>query len=581
MSGGSVHTGTHPHGNRRFGRVAVIIIASALALTGIGLETANAVPPRATTAHAAAVPAKLPPPPCNTPKGATEPVCSTPEAQDQVDTLAGTLAYWQANPTKFARSHPGPLDIADYDIAPLWEEGIDGSGTTVAVIEGWDDANIDTVMSTFDTRYDLPPADITTIYPDGPLPATCPPGMVALGSYGSCVAWAGELTLDVESVHLFAPYAKIVISATPADSEITDDQADQVAPPEMMKALEVIGGQHLANVISISDGTGETTYTYGDSELKAQNAGELAAAADGVPVLVATGDCGVVQNLAVASSQCGDTSTTPDTAAWDDSPWITAVGGSVPQVNTSTGAITGPDVLWPSSGAGYSSVYPRPGYQDAVARASGATMRSVPDITMDSHDGTSEAAPSFAGVLALATQLNGGQDIGPINQALYQIGPRGAAAGITDITSGNESIKLPSTGTTVAGFTAGPGFDVASGWGTVDAAAFAPALDLAARQDSLVARFQAAAELRGMEHVQLTPSVLSSGADAYMLAGNFLPMHPVQLSVDGQPVATLTANELGDVTYMFDPAALGLSAGRHTVTLTSMLLTETGSFRSS
>ncbi len=49
--------------------------------------------------------------------------------------------------------------------------------------------------------------------------------MVVLGSYGSCDAWVGELRLDVLTVHLIAAYAKIVISATPADSEITDDPA--------------------------------------------------------------------------------------------------------------------------------------------------------------------------------------------------------------------------------------------------------------------------------------------------------------------------------------------------------------------
>jgi subtilase family serine protease len=496
-----------------------------------------------------------------------------------VNTLTATLSDWQANYASFSRSHPGPLDILDYDIAPLWKEGIDGSGTTVAVIEGWDDPDIASVMASFDSKYDLPSADITTIYPNGPLPSACPAGMVALGSYGSCSAWAGELTLDVESVHLFAPYAKIVISATPADSEISDDAADQVAPPEMMKALETIGNQHLANVISISDGTGETTYTYGDSELKAQNIGELTAAADGVPVLVATGDCGVVQNLAVASSQCGTTSTTPDTAAWDDSPWITAVGGSVPDVS-STGQVLGPDTLWPSSGAGYSSVYTKPGYQDAVARSSGAVMRSVPDITMDSHDGTSEAAPSFAGVLALATQLNGGNDIGPINPALYQMGPQGAKAGLVDITSGNDSAKL-SSGATVAGFSAGPGFDVASGWGTVDAAKFAPALDVATRGDNYLARAQAESQIQALQRIHLTPSVVPSGSDTYLLAGNFLPMHPVQLSIDGKTVATLTANELGDVTSMIDPATLGLAPGVHTVALSSLLLNETGTFRSS
>jgi subtilase family serine protease len=557
----------------------LIAVAATITLLGFGggiaatQSGASASP--AQTAHATLTEDQLPPPPCHTPPGSTTPVCNTQTAQDQVNTLMGTLSYWQANYPAFATSHPGPLDIIDYDIAPLWEEGIDGSGTTVAVIEGWNDPDIGSVMASFDSRFDLPPADITTIYPNGPLPATCPAGMVALGSYGSCSAWAGELTLDVESVHMMAPYAKIVISATPADSEVTDDAADQVAPPEMMKALEVIGDQHLANVISISDGTGETTYTYGDSELKAQNVGELTAAADGVPVLVATGDCGVVQNLAVASSQCGDTSTTPDTAAWDDSPWITAVGGSVPDVS-STGQVLGPDTLWPDSGAGYSSVYATPGYQEAVAAKTGADMRSVPDITMDSHDGTSEAAPSFAGVLALATQLNGDRDIGPINPALYSIGPEGAKAGIVDITSGNDSATLRSTGATVAGFSAGPGFDVASGWGTVDAAKFAPALDIATRASSYLARAQAAGQLAQLEHIHL----VANGPDKYLLAGNFLPTHPVTLSIDGNAVATLTANELGDVTYMIDPTALGLSSGVHTVSLSSMLITETGTFSS-
>ena len=110
----------------------------------------------------------------------------------------------------------------------------------------------------------------------------------------------------------------------------------QVAPPEMMKALERIASGHLANVISISDGTGEVTYSRGAPEITAQDPAELAAAAAGIPVLVATGDCGVVQNLAVANGQCEDTSAGPDTAAWDDSPWVTGVGGSVPNLTPPT-----------------------------------------------------------------------------------------------------------------------------------------------------------------------------------------------------------------------------------------------------
>jgi len=42
-------------------------------------------------------------------------------------------------------------------------------------------------------------------------------------------------------------------------------------------------------------------------------------------------------------------------------------------------------------------------------------MRSVPDTTMNSRDGTSQSAPMFAGLLALATQIHGG-NLGPVNE---------------------------------------------------------------------------------------------------------------------------------------------------------------------
>lgn len=103
------------------------------------------------------------------------------------------------------------------------------------------------------------------------LPATWPPGMVRLGSYGSCQGWAGELELDVLAVHMMAPYARILVTVAPPDSEITDDAASNVAPPEFMEAVEYLGVHHLANVISISDGTAESTYSRGFDEIHAQD----------------------------------------------------------------------------------------------------------------------------------------------------------------------------------------------------------------------------------------------------------------------------------------------------------------------
>jgi subtilase family serine protease len=440
----------------------------------------------------------------------------------------------------------------------------------------------------FDKPLGLPNPQIQTIFPSGPLPKKCPHGMVILGGYGSCQAWAqGELPLDVVAAHLMAPYAKIVISATPADSQETDDPASNVAPPEMMHALEYITANHLANVISISDGTGETTYTSGPAEITSQNPGELTAAAGGIPVLVATGDCGVVQNLAIANAQCNNTSTGPDTAAWDDSSWVTAVGGSVPNLN-STGQKVGPDPVWHpgngifSEGAGYSSVFARPSFQNGVANITNSAMRSVPDITMDASDGTSEAAPMFNGILALATQLNHG-NVGPINPVLYKVlGPAGARAGIADVVKGDNSVVVGGK-VTVPGFHATKGFDVATGWGTIDAAKFVPALVAAVRaaHENGGARAQARAQLGALEHsTKLSLTNIPKGGQSYLLGTGFLPLHPVTFSIDGKTVATLTANTLGDVTYMINPSMLGLSAGKHTAQLSGMLLTTTNSFSS-
>ena len=108
---------------------------------------------------------------------------------------------------------------------------------------------------------------------------------------------------------------------------------------------------------------------------------------------------------------------------------------------------------------------------------------------MDASDGTSEATPLLAGVLALATQLNHGKNVGPINPVLYSVlGPAGLKDGIADVVSGNNTV-IRNGKVVVRGFTAAKGFDVASGWGTIRANTFAPALvraTQAAHQDAAV-----------------------------------------------------------------------------------------------
>ncbi len=510
-----------------------------------------------------------------------------PGTSGQVKRLEAALAFMTSQYPSLADFTPGPQDIFDYGIGNLWRHGIDGAGTTIALLEGWDFPGIAKTVASYDKALDLPNPQISTIFPAGPLPAKCPKGMQVLGSYGSCSAWQGELALDVITAHIIAPYAKILLAVTPADTVIPADAAQNVAMPEMMESLEDIAANHLANVISVSDGTGETTYPAGAAEITAQDPGELAAASAGIPFLVATGDCGVVQNLAEANAQCEDAGTTPSTAAWDDSPWATAVGGSVPNVSSTNGAKLGPDPLWHdgppnaefSEGAGLSAVFARPSYQNGVASITGSDMRSVPDLTMDAQDGTSEAAPMLAGVLALATQANGA-DLGPINPALYHtLGPAGSSDGIADVVSGNNSAETPDGQVLVPGFTAGQGFDVATGWGTVYAPNFVPSLVAAtqASREERHARRSAQQQLSSLEttSISLAPQKVAPGSTSFMSATGFLPGYPVTLSIDGTQVATLTASPLGDVTDIIDPQTLGLTPGKHTVTLQSLLINET------
>ncbi len=167
---------------------------------------------------------------------------------------------------------------------------------------------------------------------------------------------------------------------------------------------------------------------------------------------------------------------------------VTAVGGTLLSVDDS-GHRTKPDVVWNdkagAGGGGLSSVFPRPAYQASVA-ATEDKHRTVPDISMAAasgssmisrftdntgggwlaQSGTSLAAPLFAGLVALAAQ-DKGAGLGNINGRLYELAPDGSKSGILDVTSGTNG---------KGGYAAGPGYDLASGLGTVDAAALVPQL---------------------------------------------------------------------------------------------------------
>src|SRR6185437_8028021 len=110
----------------------------------------------------------------------------------------------------------------------------------------------------------------------------------------------------------------------------------------------------------------------------------------------------------------------------------------------------------------------------------------------------------------------------------------------------------------------------------------APALSNAATaaHDNAAARNEAALALQKLEHqVSLSKPVVSPSGSTKLTAKGFLAGHPVVLAIDNHNVATLKANSQGTVTFTIRPAALHVGRGRHIISLSSMLITSTDSFR--
>jgi subtilase family serine protease len=108
--------------------------------------------------------------------------------------------------------------------------------------------------------------------------------------------------------------------------------------------------------------------------------------------------------------------------------------------------------------------------------------------------GTSEASPLFSGIVALADQA-AGHRLGYLNPALYAMAQSRVNDGIVPISHGtnaytfclaadtesNDSCASSSDLVNVPGFDANGSYNDATGWGTVNAAQFVPALARFAR----------------------------------------------------------------------------------------------------
>jgi subtilase family serine protease len=394
---------------------------------------------------------------------------------------------------KVACYQPAQIQQA-YNLPALYASGVTGRGATIVIVDSYGSPTIKHDLGTFDQAFGLPaPPSLRVIQPAGKVPAYNP-------NNSDMVGWASETTLDVEYAHTIAPGASILLVETPVS-----ETEGVHGFPQIITAEEYVLRHHLGDVISQSFSATEQTFL-SKASVQALRGGYQLAARDKVTVLAAAGDSG-------AADVGLDESTYylyPVTSWPDSDPLVTGIGGTqlhfnakgqptAPTVwndtyNKATNEFVignaGPNPL--AGGGGKSILFSRPAYQNGVQVVVGG-RRGVPDISMsgacngsvDTYGtfggappgwtpacGTSEATPMFAGIVALADQV-AGHSLGLINPALYQLSAE-HAPGIVDVTSGNNTVSFSQGGHkyTVPGFNARPGYDLASGVGTVNAEYF-------------------------------------------------------------------------------------------------------------
>ncbi len=376
--------------------------------------------------------------------------------------------------TSSGQHYLSPADYATiYNLTPLYKAGVNGNGQSIAVI----------------ARSNISLQDVQSFRQTFGLPAKDPSFVIVNSDPGVLEGDSTETTLDTEWAGAVASGASVKVVI--ASSTNTADGIDLSAQYAVNK--------NVAPVISLSYGSCEAYM--GSAEMAFYNALWQQAAAQGITVLVSSGDSG-------AAGCNGGSQSTGSVKAVNglcSSPYATCVGGTqftegtnpgqywLPGNNPTYGSATGyiPERVWNESGSsggsglwagggGASIYFAKPSWQN-VAGVPADGHRDVPDVSLTAagHDGylviqsgyamiisgTSAAAPSFAGMMALVDQGTAARQ-GNANTTLYPLFSNqssGGAAVFHDVQVGNNSVPG------VTGFSAVAGYDLATGLGSVDA----------------------------------------------------------------------------------------------------------------
>ena len=416
-----------------------------------------------------------------------------------------------------------------------------GNGETIAIVDAYNDPNIQSDLNTFDTQFGLPATTVTRVSETGtPATASYPASDLTGG-------WELEESLDVEWAHAMAPGANIMLVEASSNSD-----------SDMFAAVSYAASH--ANVVSMSwDGgewSGETAYDnrYFDHA--------------GVAFVASSGDAGAPASYPAAS------------------PNVLSVGGTALTVGGTAltlgaGNVWSSEVGWSGGGGGPSADEPQPSYQKGVVTQTSAA-RATPDVAYDASPstgvsvydsvpyaggsgwwklgGTSAGAPQWSALLAIADQgraLSGQSALDcsspqQVMSILYE-----NPTDFHDITSGT------STGT--PNYSAGSGYDYVAGLGSPIANLIVGSLDgtSTASHDKLVLAAPTA-ETAGTPFRLTVTAQNSSGKTDTRYTGT---IHFTSSDVQAGLPANFTFAAADDGTYTF--TVLLETAGSQSVTATA------------
>jgi len=349
-----------------------------------------------------------------------------------------------------------------------------GAGQTIVIVDAFGDPTVASDLHTFDTEFGLADPKLTVYYPSGK-----PTWSV---NNGNDTGWASEISLDVQWSHAMAPGANIdlVVAKSNQDTDLEYAQSWAIH-------------QRLGNILSESFGETESNIPDGAGNWSsmASHSDYQLAAQNGMSVFVSAGDWG--SNF---YGFPGSTGNSPIASFPANDPNVTAVAGT-DLFAADNGAYQG-EYVWNDSALGQcpfgcaygvfgatggaaSQFYRVPQYQHGT----GYAWRTTADVAWNASvytavmvylgfygqgggngfyffGGTSEGAPSWAGITALADQA-AGHGLGNLNPKMYALASYGGGSPtFQDVTFGQNGLF---TGTP-PGYNAGTGYDVSSGLGS-------------------------------------------------------------------------------------------------------------------